>query len=442
MKFLSKVWIGDRVQWPAETLIDTASATYRILYALGEGGVGSVYAADIVDVKPESMAGFEARGLQVGSLVAIKQQTLNNEQTWDEVSILSALSKGCDVVSCLVDFSIRVATNTAILVIEMLEGAQDGLTITEQLQRLPRVEAVRNLRLDMLAKLFTAIGTLHEMGFFHRDIKPENIIVEQTEMFSDQDMLNMWSQVTGQSVQMSFKPGMTNIERYVLLRQNTTEDIDLEAESDFVAVIYNSLTVRLIDFGLATTLSQSRLIDGRANIIGTPRYIDPWLVACGGQLAFYSPQGEMFESQIWRLVDVWSAGVTAYTMFWGEFLFPDTFPEPPLFEPKTLLRSDEKALLTHALSKLKPAFTEEELPLLSVGLGKRNVSIELFYDALTRIDLEPVRSGRIRVSFPGEKYPEDSKAIKPISKLLAIRPEDRKTELLELADLLRKRVPK
>lgn len=450
MKFLTKVWIGDRVQWPAKTLIDTSSATYRILYSLGEGGVGSVYAADIIDVKPESIAGFEARGLQVGSLVAIKQQTLNNEQTWDEVSILSALTgvpEGCAIASCLVDFSIRVATNTAILVIELLDGAQDGLTITEQLQGLPRVAAVRNLRLDILAKLFRAIGTLHELGVYHRDIKPENIVIGQTETFSDQDMLDMWARVAGQAVEVAFEPGMTNIQRYVLLRQNTPGDTDSEAESDFVAVIYNSLAVKLIDFGLATTVSQSQMLDGQANIVGTPRYIDPWLVACGGVLAFYgtpakNADSRLFETQVWQLTDVWSAGATAYTMFWGEYMFPDTEPEPPLFEPKTLLNSDEKALLTHVLSKLKPAFTDDELPLLSIGLGATSgTSVELFYSILTRIDQETLRSGRIRVSFPGEMYPEDSKAIKPISKLLAIQPRKRKTELLELASLLRQKVP-
>ena len=370
MRFLSKVWIGDRVQWLPETAIETASATYRILYALGEGGVGSVYAADIVDIKLESIDGFEMRGLGIGSMVAIKQQTLSDQQTWNEASILSALSgfpESCDIASCLIDFSIRQATDTAILVIQLLSGAQDGLAVTELLQRLERIPAARQLRLDLLSKFFAAVGTMHELGFYHRDLKPENLVVGENESINSQEMIETWFEVIGQPIDVQFEPSMTNLERYVALRESTPSNLDVDPvlESDFVSIVSETLVVKLIDFGLSTRNSQSRIIDGYAETVGTPRYVDPWLVACGGDIAFYGPPAKreqaLNEFDIWLLTDVWSAGVTAYTMFWGEYLFPDTQPDPPDFKSKTLLNSREKTLLTHALSSLQPKFDEDEL---------------------------------------------------------------------------------
>jgi len=444
MKFLSEVWIGDRVQWSEYTLIDTASATYEILYALGEGGVGSVYAAKITYIRPESLEGFTQRRLEVGTYVAIKQQTLSDQQTWDEVSILSALTNaplGCAIASCLIDFAIRIATNTAILVIQLPNGAQDGLKITEQLQSLPRVAAVRDLRLNIIAKLFGAIAELHRLGIQHRDIKPENIIVAQSLTFDLEEMRNEWTQVVGQEVSVVFPPGTTNLQCYIDLRKNTPaellETIDTEAEKDFVKAVVEGLVVKLIDFGLSAIDSQSKITDGYAAAVGTPRYIDPWLIACAGDISFYAPSSrrkkQLNERQIWQLVDIWSAGTTAYTLFWGEFLFPDT-------QSKTLLSKREKTILTHALSDLTPEFDEDEEPLLSVGLGSSLTSIKLFYGVLTRFGNKKLRSGRIRVSFPDELYPEDSDSIRPIAKLLAIQPRKREKDLEKVAEKLLKKI--
>jgi serine/threonine protein kinase/tetratricopeptide (TPR) repeat protein len=135
---------------------------YRILSKLGEGGMGTVYAAEHVDLEKKV-------ALKVlRSDVAPDAETL--QQFRQEARAASKIGSAyiCDVT----DFG-ELSDGRVFFVMEYLDGQSLGRVLRQDSQLDPgRVIAV-------LRQVAKALGAAHEKGIVHLDVKPDNVMLLQ-----------------------------------------------------------------------------------------------------------------------------------------------------------------------------------------------------------------------------------------------------------------------
>lgn len=133
----------------------TTIGRYRILNAIGEGGMGTVYAAE---------------DPRLGRRVAIKTirreliNEISRQRLWREARAAASVSHPgiCQV------FEVGEADGELFLAMELLEG--ESLAARLGRGRLPLREA-----LAIAIAVLDALAALHARGFVHRDLKPSNI---------------------------------------------------------------------------------------------------------------------------------------------------------------------------------------------------------------------------------------------------------------------------
>ncbi len=132
---------------------------YRVVKKLGEGGMGAVYRAEV---------------LEVGHTVAVK---LLHERFAGDVTALKRFEREAQVASrldhpnsiAILDFGTS-ASGTSYLVMEYLKGVSlDGVLVAEPLSVGQSIQIIR----QVLAVLEVA----HAMSIVHRDLKPANIFL-------------------------------------------------------------------------------------------------------------------------------------------------------------------------------------------------------------------------------------------------------------------------
>jgi serine/threonine protein kinase/tetratricopeptide (TPR) repeat protein len=133
---------------------------YRILSKIGEGGMGSVYLAEHVDLEKQ----VALKVLRAD--VARDPETL--QQFRQEARAASKVGSAyiCDVT----DFG-ELSDGRVFFVMEYLDGHSLG-RVLRQLSRLDPARAIAILR--QVAK---ALGAAHEKGIVHLDVKPDNVML-------------------------------------------------------------------------------------------------------------------------------------------------------------------------------------------------------------------------------------------------------------------------
>lgn len=402
-------------------IIETTNAIYEISSLLGGGAFGSVYSATIEGIVFGSEEMFIPRGLEVGSPVALKFQSAEDTKSEREILMyMNAVRDGeetCQVATCLIDSDIE--GDLGILVIELLDYARDLESVKKTLALLPRNQATRLIRSELIVKMLFNVSVLHDYKVFHRDLKLPNIVVGEIDRASDEELVAVWEEVAvaKDDAELIFGDSDTTLERYVKLRLNSRE-IDETAERAFVEEFLigsDRIVVKLIDFGLGKTGCRTFNVDGSASLVGSTLSIDPWFFASvrsgyltGTTMFSYYPYPEETddncnrEEQIWRLVDTWSLGIAAYEMFHGKlpFTLKSQFAQ-------TSLRAHRAA---HLVGQLNPEVSAEWVQDL-VFVSSAFDFDELMAN-LTLSDADNPREGAIDMADPGAPFEPELEALK------------------------------
>lgn len=161
--------LGEAVRRPGVSRADSGrivGGKYCLLYELGRGGMGSVWAAEHIALR---------------SKVAVKliERTLHHKEEaflrFAREARAAAAFRSPHVVQVL-DYGIE--EGRAYLVMELLEGE----TLSDRIDRLGKLSPRETWR--VLNHLGRAMGRAHSAGFVHRDLKPENLfLVDDDEEF-------------------------------------------------------------------------------------------------------------------------------------------------------------------------------------------------------------------------------------------------------------------
>jgi serine/threonine-protein kinase len=153
----------------SELLVGTTiGGRYRVLRILGQGGMGTVYEAEQVDV---------------GRLVAIKvlhtaraQKKNAIKRFQREARLASAL--GLPEVVEVYDVG-ELETGEPYFVMECLYGE----TLRERMAH--DLQMPMPIAIAVICQVLAVLGTAHARGVIHRDIKPENIFLLQSKSIAD-----------------------------------------------------------------------------------------------------------------------------------------------------------------------------------------------------------------------------------------------------------------
>ena len=139
-------------------MIGQTLSHYRILGALGAGGMGVVYLAE-----------DERLGRQV-AVKFLPADAVRNQQALDRFRLEARTASSLSHPGICAIYDIGVHESAPYIVMELLRGE----TLRERVVRGPmKIADV----LDIGIQLADALGAAHAQGIVHRDIKPANIFV-------------------------------------------------------------------------------------------------------------------------------------------------------------------------------------------------------------------------------------------------------------------------
>lgn len=223
--------LSDAAQIVGDAYVGTVlQGRYRILRKLGEGGMGAVYRAEVIDV---------------GHTVAVK--LLHDRLVGDEVAI-QRFEREAQVTSrlnhpnsiAILDFG-HTATGASFLVMEYLAG--ESLADVLHRERLSVRRAVH-----ILQQILSVLETAHALSVVHRDLKPANIfLIQQGESEDHVKVLDFGiARLRRDAGERMTRTGMVcGTPEYMSPEQ--ARGFDLDARSDLYAagvVFYEMLTGR------------------------------------------------------------------------------------------------------------------------------------------------------------------------------------------------------
>jgi serine/threonine protein kinase/tetratricopeptide (TPR) repeat protein len=135
---------------------------YRILSKIGEGGMGSVYLSEHVDLEKKV------------ALKLLRPDVARDAETLQQFrgEARAASKVGSAYICDVTDFG-ELADGRVFFVMEHL----DGQSLGRVLRQLSRVEPARAL--PILRQVAKALGAAHEKGIVHLDVKPDNVMLMQ-----------------------------------------------------------------------------------------------------------------------------------------------------------------------------------------------------------------------------------------------------------------------
>lgn len=133
---------------------------YRILSKIGEGGMGSVFAAEHVDL--EKKVAIKVLRADVAHDTEALQQFRQEARAASGIANIYI----CDVT----DFG-EVSDGRVFFVMEYL----DGVSLARVLRETPTLAPARSIAI--LRQVAKALGAAHEKGIVHLDVKPDNVML-------------------------------------------------------------------------------------------------------------------------------------------------------------------------------------------------------------------------------------------------------------------------
>src|SRR5258706_2419003 len=198
---------------------------YRIVQALGKGGMGAVY---------------EAIDLRLGHTVALKQTLTNDEEQWKQFEREARLMAWLNHPALPRVSDYFTEGHRAFFVMQFVEGSDLAEIIAQQPGPMPRnsVVAWADQLLDALIYLHT-----HERQIIHRDIKPHNLKVTRGGQIVLLDFGLAKTQTADPSGALSCTSVFGYTPRYAPLEQ--IQDLGTSPQSDIYALgatLYHLLT--------------------------------------------------------------------------------------------------------------------------------------------------------------------------------------------------------
>src|SRR5688572_25907649 len=142
---------------------DVIGGKYRLQELLGEGGMGSVWVAENVDL---------AANVALKLIRADAAEPSANERFLSEARVAAQLNHAA--ITRVFD-TCKTKAGEPFIVMEMLEGETLG-------QRLARRGSIEALELvQTLLPIIDALHCAHSHGVVHRDLKPDNVFIARTE---------------------------------------------------------------------------------------------------------------------------------------------------------------------------------------------------------------------------------------------------------------------
>jgi serine/threonine-protein kinase len=148
----------------SELLVGTTIAgRYRVTGILGQGGMGTVYDAEQIEIR---------RPVAIKVLHSGRAQKKNAIRRFQREAQLAS-SLGLPEVVEVYDVGTLV-TGEPYFVMERL----DGETLRQRMAR--EVQMPMGIAIAVMCQMLSVLGAAHAQGVIHRDIKPENIFLLQT----------------------------------------------------------------------------------------------------------------------------------------------------------------------------------------------------------------------------------------------------------------------
>ncbi len=202
---------------------DTIAERYRVGEILGQGGIGTVYAAEHLmtgrDVAIKLLAPVLATDAR---LVARFLKEAKAQVKLAHRNVVEVLDMG------------KLDSGVPYLVLERLHGE----TLGELLEREQTLSPTETL--EILAPIMKALGAAHALGWVHRDVKPSNIFLAKdgeglTPKLLDFGIVKELSQPTG-PVPATRTGEILGTPDYMSPEQIEANDISISAQSDIWAV--------------------------------------------------------------------------------------------------------------------------------------------------------------------------------------------------------------
>ncbi len=274
---------------------------FDLLEEVGRGGFGTVY---------------KAWDPELARTVAVKvprAARLVSKEDLDRFFREARLAAQLQHPAIVPIFEVGHHDGVTFLVCEFVEGT----TLSEFMTaRRPEMRQAA----ELTASIADALQYAHERGVVHRDVKPSNIMVVAGGGLGS----TIRSQASGTAQQTS---GGVKSESAIKDQKSGTSQHESSSRSSLTSGS-GSLTVRLMDFGLAKREAVDVTVTTAGEILGTPAYM--------------SPEQARESHGVDGRSDVYSLGVILYQMLTGELPFrgaPRMLLQQVLHDDPRLLRS-------------------------------------------------------------------------------------------------------
>ena len=131
---------------------------YRVLSALGTGGMGAVYIAE--DLRLHRKVGIKF----------LTAESLGDAQARQRVFHEARAAAAIDHPNICTIYDVGEAQGEAFIVMQYVEGQTLGARLLAGPMGVDQA-------IDVAAEVATALAEAHERGIIHRDVKPQNIMV-------------------------------------------------------------------------------------------------------------------------------------------------------------------------------------------------------------------------------------------------------------------------
>ncbi|MEO8875336.1 MAG: protein kinase [Polyangiaceae bacterium] len=241
----------------------TIDKRYRVLAAIGEGGMGTVY---------------KVRHVTLGRHFAMK--VLRRDMAREELAqrfireAKAAASVHHPGVVEITDFG-RLPDKRPYFVMELLEGT----SLISMMQGSRKIEI--ELASAITAKIARAVGAAHAMGIVHRDLKPENVFVREPRVgMVDVKVVDFGAAMVIGASRITKTGIVYGTPHYMSPEQAAGQEIDHRADIYSLGVLFFEMVVGTVPFEADTYMEVLRkhLVETppkpSARATGVPKEID------------------------------------------------------------------------------------------------------------------------------------------------------------------------